>query len=87
MFLVVSLVGLATVQVTQGNVFGTAYTADVKNVSKEFGWDKTTVANDLTIILENPEAITRGAEARKIDEDVYRLYLQQKIGDDGTSQT
>jgi ABC-2 type transport system permease protein len=79
MFLVVSLVGLATVQVTQGNVFGTAYTADVKDVSKEFGWDKATVANDLTIILENSAAVTKGAEARKIDEDVYRLYLQQKI--------
>ncbi|MCL2172581.1 MAG: ABC transporter permease [Candidatus Bathyarchaeota archaeon] len=80
MFLVVSLVGLAAVQVTQGNVFGDAYTADVKEVSKEFGWDKATVAGDLTIILENSAAVTRGAEARKIDEDVYKLYLQQKIG-------
>ncbi|MDR0797143.1 MAG: ABC transporter permease [Nitrososphaerota archaeon] len=88
MFLVVSLVGIATIQVTQGNVFGNAYTADVKDVSKEFGWDKATVAGNLTMILENSEAVTRGAEARKIDEDVYRLYLQQKIGGDtgNTSQ-
>jgi ABC-2 type transport system permease protein len=81
MFLVVSMVGLATVQVTQGNVFGDAYTADVKEVSKEFGWNKAVVASDLTIILDNSAAVARGAEARKIDEDVYRLYLQQKIGD------
>jgi ABC-2 type transport system permease protein len=87
MFLVVSLVGLATVQVTQGSAFGDAYTADVKAVSKEFGWDKATVAGDLTIILENSKAVTRGAEARKIDEDVYRLYLQQKIGDDDDGST
>ncbi|MDR2700616.1 MAG: ABC transporter permease [Nitrososphaerota archaeon] len=86
MFLVVSLVGLATVQVTQGSAFGDAYTADVKGVSKEFGWDKATVAGNLNMILENPEAVTRGAEARKIDEDVYKLYLQQKI-DGGTNQT
>jgi ABC-2 type transport system permease protein len=84
MFLVVSLVGLAAVQVTQGSAFGDAYTADVKAVSKEFGWDKASVAGDLTMILDNSGAVTKGAEARKIDEDVYRLYLQRKIGaDDG----
>jgi len=87
MFLVVSMVGLATVQVTQGSAFGDAYTADVKEVSKEFGWDKAVVASDLTIILENSQAVARGAEARKIDEDVYRLYLQQKIGGDTSHVT
>jgi ABC-2 type transport system permease protein len=88
MFLVVSLVGLATVQVTQGSAFGTAYTADVKEVSKEFNWNKATVASNLNMILENSEAVTKGASARKIDEDVYKLYLQQKIrGDGGSNQT
>jgi ABC-2 type transport system permease protein len=90
MFLVVSLVSLATVQLTQGSAFGTAYTADVKEVSKEFGWDKATVAGNLNMILENSEAVTRGAAARKIDEDVYKLYLQQKMNDDngdGSSHT
>jgi ABC-2 type transport system permease protein len=86
MFLVVSLVGLAAVQVTQGSVLGDAQTADVKEVSKEFGWDKTTVAGNLNMILENPEAVAIGAAARKIDIDVYRLYLQQKIGGGGSSQ-
>jgi ABC-2 type transport system permease protein len=87
MFLVVSLVGVAAVQITQGSAFGDAYTADVKAVSKEFGWDKAVVANDLTIILDTTGAIEKGAEARKIDEDVYRLYLQQKIGNSDSSQT
>lgn len=86
MFLVVSLVGLAAVQVTQGSVLGDAQTADVKEVSKEFGWDKTTVAGNLNMILENPEAVAIGAAARKIDIDVYSLYLQQKIGGGGSSQ-
>jgi ABC-2 type transport system permease protein len=86
MFLVVSLVGLAAVQVTQGSVLGDAHTADVKEVSKEFGWDKTAVSSNLNMILENPEAVAIGAAARKIDVDVYSLYLQQKIGDGGSSQ-
>ena len=86
MFLVVSMVGLVAVQATQGNAFGTAYTADVKNVSKEFGWDKAMIAGDLNMILENPQAVTIGAEARKIDEDVYRLYLERKMGDGDTGQ-
>jgi ABC-2 type transport system permease protein len=87
MFLIVSLVGLAAVQITQGSAFGEAYTADVKEISKEFGWDKKTVADNLNIILDNSQAITKGAETRKIDEDVYRLYLQQKINSDNPSQT
>ncbi len=80
MFLALSLVSVAAVQVTHGNVFGEAYTADVKEVSKEFGWDKATVASNLNMILDNSEAVTIGATARKIDPDVYSLYLQQKSG-------
>ena len=87
MFLVVSLVGLAAVQVTQGSAFGDAYTADVKDVSKEFGWDKAVVAGNLTMILDNSDAVAVGAEARRINEDVYRVYLQQKIGTDSSQPT
>lgn len=79
MFLVVTTVGLTAVQITQGSVFGTAHTEDVKAVSTLLDKDKQDVADDLSIILNNEEALKEGANARKIDIDVYTAYLNLRI--------
>jgi len=79
MFLVVTIVGLTTVQITQGSVFGTAHTGDVKAVSTLLDKDKEDVADDLNLILNNEEALKEGAKARNIDVDVYTAYLNLKI--------
>lgn len=79
MFLIVTGVGLATVQLKHGSAFGTAYTEDVKAAARILKMDNAAVAGDLKVILANDEALKRGARVRAMEEDVYRIYLGQKI--------
>ena len=79
MFLVVTSVGLGTVQFKHGSAFGTAYTEDVKTAAKILRLDNAAVAGDLKVILASEEAFARGARVRAMEEDVYRIYLEQKI--------
>ncbi|MCL1964968.1 MAG: hypothetical protein FWF69_07905 [Firmicutes bacterium] len=81
MFLAVTLVGLGTVQIAHNGLWGQAYTADVKAASDTLGVDKEAAANDLTLILNSPDAIKAGARAREIDEDVYTAYLNLKLSE------
>lgn len=81
MFLVITVVGLSTVQIVHHGLWGKEYTADVKATAEVLNLDNETVANDLTLILQNKEAVKAGAEARGINEDVYTVYLNQKLTD------
>jgi len=47
MFAIISVVGLVTVQIAHGSVFGTAYTADVKVIAKQVGKKPSAVEADL----------------------------------------
>jgi ABC-2 type transport system permease protein len=79
LFLVVTLVGLGTVQLAHSGLWGTQYTADVKAVSETLNLDREDVADDPGLILENPAALEAGAQARGIEEDVYAAYLNLKL--------
>jgi ABC-2 type transport system permease protein len=79
MFITISIVGIVATQITQGSVFGVTYTEDVKAVSKLLNMDRDSITNDLTIILNDEQALHEGARARTIDVDVYTSYLEQKL--------
>jgi len=79
MFGTLALSGLLTAQISHGGIFFRTFTSDVKAVANYLDMSNAQIADDLSIILENPEAITIGAEARNIDTDVYVLYLQMLI--------
>lgn len=78
MLLVVTIVGLSSVQIFQNGLVGKPYTEDVKATANVLNVDKKDVADDLTLILNNKDALQSGAEARKMDEEVYTVYLNLK---------
>ena len=79
MIAVMVIVGLTTVQIAHRGLWGTTYTDDVVAAAKLLNLSETTVSNDLTLILNNPDAVITGADARGIDEDVYIAYLNLKL--------
>lgn len=79
MVLVVTLSGMGVIQATNGGVFTKNYTADVEAAAVVLNMDKEDLANDIQSIAENEEAVKVGAEARDMDEEVYSLYLSQKV--------
>jgi len=79
MFATLTVSGMVTAQVTHGGVFFRAFTRDVQAVATHLDMDRAQVADDLTIIRRNPEAMEIGAEARGIDSDVYTAYLEMLI--------
>lgn len=81
MFLVVTIVGLSSVQIFHGGIFSKAYTDDVKATATVLNLDEKDVADDLSLVLKNKEALKEGAKARNTDEDVYTVYLNLKIAD------
>lgn len=81
MFLVVTVVGLSTVQIFHNGLWGAVYTSDVKAAAQVLDKDDESIANDLALILKNKEALKAGADARKIKEDVYTIYLNLKLTD------
>jgi len=81
MFLVLTIVGLSSVQIFQGGVFTKAYTSDVKAVATLLDKDEADIADDLNLILNDKDALLKGAETREIEEDVYEAYLNLKIAD------
>ncbi|MCL2252914.1 MAG: ABC-2 transporter permease [Lachnospiraceae bacterium] len=78
-FLVITTFGFVAVQAKHNALWGQAYTADVKAASTVLNFDNDTVANDLTLILNNQDAVRAGAKARGIDDDVYIVYLGLKM--------
>lgn len=81
MILLLTISGLIAVQAFHGGIWEKGYTKDIKATSIVLNVDKDEVADDLTLILNNEDAIKAGAEARDIDEDVYKAYLNLKITD------
>jgi len=81
MFAVVTIVGLGSVQLAHNGLWGQPYTPDVVAASEILGQSRSEVSADLNLIVHNPEAFTAGAQARRIDEDVYGMYLTMKIFD------
>jgi ABC-2 type transport system permease protein len=81
MFLVVTLVGLGTVQLRHNGLWGTPYTPDVRAAAQTLNLGRSEVADNLQLIMDSPEAVTAGAEARRIDEDVYTAYLTLMMTD------
>ena len=81
MILLFTISGLISIQAFHGGILGKEYTKDIKATSNVLNIDKAEVADNLTLILDNDDAIKVGAEARDIDEDVYKVYLNLKITD------
>ncbi|MDR3309847.1 MAG: hypothetical protein LBS90_00665 [Oscillospiraceae bacterium] len=81
MFAVESVVGLTAVQLAHKGIWQDKYTADVAAAAEVLNVDKDTLSDDLTLILQNENALKAGAEARKIDVDVYAAYLTLKTAD------
>ena len=81
MFLVVTIIGMFSVQIFHGGIFTNTYTEDVKVASSVLDMEEEDVTADLHVILNNGEALKKGAEARDIDEDVYITYLNLKLAD------
>ncbi|MCL2366159.1 MAG: hypothetical protein FWC75_03830 [Oscillospiraceae bacterium] len=76
MFAVVTAAGLATSQLAHNALWGQTHTADVVATSDVLSLSPEEVSNNVHLILDNPEAMTAGAEARGVSEDVYHLYLE-----------
>lgn len=81
MFLVVTIVGLGTVQIAHNGLWGESYTADVKAAAEILDKDNEAVADDLSLILNDEEALEAGAEARDVEEYVYTVYLNLKLSE------
>ncbi|MCL2353690.1 MAG: hypothetical protein FWC69_03575 [Defluviitaleaceae bacterium] len=84
MFSILAASGLVTAEVSHGGVFFERFTDDVTAVAEEAGMEEAYVAADLNMILENPQLLAIGAEARGIEVEVYAIYLTMLIaqGDD-----
>jgi ABC-2 type transport system permease protein len=81
MFAVESVVGLTAVQLAHKGIWQDKYTPDVVAAADVLNVDKDTLSDDLTLILQNENALKAGAEARKIDVDVYAAYITLKTAD------
>ena len=79
MFSILTVSGLVTAEVSHGGVFFERFTDDVVAVAEETGVENADVAADLNMILENPQLLAVGAEARGIEIEVYAIYLTMLI--------
>jgi len=79
MFLVVTIVGLGVVQLAHGALTADEHTPDMVAAAEVLGISPGELASTIPLMLENPEAITAGANARDIPEDVYTLYLAMRM--------
>jgi ABC-2 type transport system permease protein len=76
MFTVVTASGLAVSQISHNALWGQNYTADVMATSEVLELSPDEVSNNIRFILDSPEAMTTGAGARGVSEEVYFLYLE-----------
>ena len=81
MIAITTIGGIIAVQAFHGGVYGEKYTDDVIEVSNVLNIDKAEISDNLSLILNNEEALKLGAEVRGIDEDAYTAYLNLKITD------
>lgn len=83
--LILTVTGTFTIQAKHGMAWGERYTVDVTAISRQSGRDRKELKEDLRSILENEEWLEIGAEARKIDGEIYAIYLDLKIKEDAFS--
>lgn len=81
MCVVVSIVGLTSIQIAHKGIWPDKYTPDVVAAADVLNAPKDDISKDLTLILQNEDALKVGAQARDIDIDVYAAYLTLKIAD------
>lgn len=81
MFVVVAIVGLSTVQIAHKGIWPDKYTPDVVSAAEVLNTDEDDLTNDLTLILQNEDALKAGAKVRNIDTDVYATYITLKTTD------
>jgi ABC-2 type transport system permease protein len=79
MFAVVTVVGLSTVQIAHKGLWGEKFTPDVTSASEILDVNKADLADNLSLILGDADALKAGADARKIGRDIYVVYLTQKM--------
>jgi len=76
MFTVVTAAGLAMSQVSHNALWGQTHTADVIATAEVLDLSPEEVSSNIRLILDSPQAMTTGAEARGVSEEVYFLYLE-----------
>jgi len=76
MFTVVTAAGLTASQLSHNALWGQSYTADVIATAEVLDLSSEEVSSNIRFILDSPEAMTVGAEARGVSEEVYFLYLE-----------
>jgi ABC-2 type transport system permease protein len=85
MFVIIGGAGAVSIQIKHHGLWGTSYTADVKEAATILDRDRAEVAADLTLIAEDPQAFSAGARARGISPMVYSAYLTQAMQRDATA--
>lgn len=85
MVTVVTGVGMVTAEVAHGGVFSEARTADIKENAVYLDVSEDKLENQLYRILDNEAAVKKGAEARDIDQETYKAYLNVKMMDEAFS--
>ena len=76
MFFTLTVTGLAVSQLSHNAFWGQAHTPDVVAASEVLNLSPAEVSDNVRLILDSPEGMTAGAEARGVSEDVYSLYLE-----------
>lgn len=79
MISIVTISGFISIQAFHGGVWGKNITEDVKVVSDILNVNKDELSDNLSLILDNEEALKEGASTRGIDKDSYKAYLTLKM--------
>lgn len=82
LMIILTVTGTVTIQAKHGMAWGERYTVDIVAISRQTGRDRKELSQNLSSILESEELLEMGAEARKIDLDIYAIYLGLKIRED-----
>ncbi|PWB50531.1 MAG: hypothetical protein C3F13_16395 [Anaerolineales bacterium] len=81
MISIVTLTGLVAIQVFHGGVLSGSYTEDIAAISKKLNINKDELNSNLSLILENEEAVKIGANERKVDSVTYEMYIKLKMNE------
>ena len=81
MILIVTITGLVGIQLFHGGVLSDSYTEDAAVISEKLNMDKDELNSNLSLILENKEAVKIGANERKVDTSTYEIYLKLKMNE------
>lgn len=79
MFAILAAANLATVQVAHHSLSEYPVTGDVEAAAAAMDRDPSYVAAHLYSIVDDEDALHDGAQARNMDEDAYRAYLDARM--------